>query len=186
MSSASFPASGPADKALVRVDGQEGPGESAIYVLHLLGTQTPDNRLTVALLTAIMEALVHVEKAWDDSDAQKKGAALVTTAQVQPDSKFFSNGLDFEAAISDPDFFDKYLNPVYEKLLSFPIATVASVGGHAFAAGFGLAMAHDYRVFNGKKGYMCMNEVREKKENRSEDAAMCKLTESQPFSTPAN
>lgn len=106
-------------------------------------------------------------------------------------------GLDFESAIADPDFFDKYLFPgelpieiehqssileinfclslflsefgsfhsassllpVYEKLLSFPIPTIASVGGHGFAAGFGLAMAHDFRVMNGNRGYLCMNEI---------------------------
>lgn len=39
--------------------------------------------------------------------------------------------LDFENAISDPNFFDTHLNKVYEKLLSFPIPTVASIGGHA-------------------------------------------------------
>lgn len=27
------------------------------------------------------------------------------------------------------------------------------------AAGFGLAMSHDYRVFNASRGYLCMNEI---------------------------
>lgn len=69
-------------------------------------------------------------------------------------------GLDFERAIADPNFFDDLLNPLYTKLLSFPIPTVASIGGHAFAAGFALGLVHDYRVMNGARGYLCMNEVR--------------------------
>lgn len=43
---------------------------------------------------------------------------------------FFATSLDFENAVKDPDFFDTHLNRLYEKLLSFPIPTIASIGGH--------------------------------------------------------
>src|SRR4051812_17623026 len=37
--------------------------------------------------------------------------------------------------------------------------TVALINGHAFAGGFILAMCHDYRIMNLKKGFLCMNEL---------------------------
>ncbi|KAF0534788.1 ClpP/crotonase [Gigaspora margarita] len=45
------------------------------------------------------------------------------------------------------------------KVLTFPIPTVAAINGHAFAGGFMLALAHDYRVMRADRGYMCMNEI---------------------------
>jgi Delta3-Delta2-enoyl-CoA isomerase len=154
---ASFPVSFPADKPVLRLDRlQTSP---SIYVLHMLSAETPDNRLTVHFLEQWMEALNFVEKEWDQSDEQKAGAALISTGPTDPKAKFYSNGLDFEKVLQDPEFFDKHLNRVYEKLLSFPIPTVAAIGGHCFAAGFGLVMSHDYRVQNGQKGFLCMNEI---------------------------
>ncbi|PWN92692.1 ClpP/crotonase [Acaromyces ingoldii] len=157
MTTTNFPKDG---KALLTLE--RSSSSPIIYTVTFTGGETPDNRLTHKFLDAILAALEHVEQEWDRtlSDEEKKGgAALVTTGQIVEGAKFYSNGLDFENAISDPNFFDTHLNKVYEKLLSFPIPTVASIGGHAFAAGFGLAMAHDYRVFNGAKGYLSMNEI---------------------------
>lgn len=37
--------------------------------------------------------------------------------------------------------------------------TLALLNGHAFAAGFMLAMHHDYRVFSPARGFLCLNEV---------------------------
>lgn len=131
-----------------------------VFVLKLLSAQTPDNRLTPQLLTALLAALQHVEDTWDSIlSSTTHGAALVITGTTEgKTSKFFSNGLDFESAIADPNFFDNYLFPVYEKMLTFPIPTVASIGGHAFAAGWGLVSSCDGAVM-GQKGYLCMNEV---------------------------
>ena len=135
--------------------------ETRIWVLFLLGEQTPDNRLTHALiLEGIIPALQQVKDKWlewvekDDID---EGAALVTSSL--PTNRIFSNGLDLFAAIADPNFFKDVLDRMFHAFLTFPIPTVASLGGHAFAGGYTLACAHDYRVQNGKKGYVCMNEI---------------------------
>lgn len=48
---------------------------------------------------------------------------------------------------------------VYRRLLTFPIPTIAAINGHAFAAAFAVAMGHDYRVMNGNRGFLCMNEI---------------------------
>lgn len=143
-------------------------GESApIFILTLLSRQTPDNRLTPQLLTAILAALEHLSDLWESSllpaqsppPAAPTGAALVLTGTTSgPSSKFFSNGLDFESAITTMGFFDLYLFPVYEKLMTFPLPVVAAIGGHCFAAGWGLMAACDYAVMGGK-GFMAMNEV---------------------------
>ncbi|WFD37878.1 uncharacterized protein MJAP1_000825 [Malassezia japonica] len=132
-----------------------------IFVLYLLGEQTPDNRLTHELIReGFVPALQHVKKQWAewvDNDDVREGAALITTSLTS--NKIFSNGLDLMNAIADPKFFDEYLNVLFKEYLTLPIPTVASVGGHAFAGGFTLACVHDYRVQNGQKGYMCMNEI---------------------------
>lgn len=152
-----FPATG---DALVSLSFD---GDSRIWVLTMLGRETPDNRLTHTLISsALLPALTHVEESWSDmlsSGTSDLGAALISTGGTSSSSKIYSNGLDFENAIADPTFFDTHLNALYEKLLTFPIPTIAAVNGHAFAAGFGLACAHDYRVMNSTRGYMCMNEI---------------------------
>lgn len=37
--------------------------------------------------------------------------------------------------------------------------TVAAINGHAYAGGWLLAIAHDYRIMNSEKGYVCMTEI---------------------------
>lgn len=37
--------------------------------------------------------------------------------------------------------------------------TIALINGHAFAGGFMLAMYHDYRIQNPKRGFLCLNEI---------------------------
>lgn len=143
---------------LVRVDLNP---ETRIFVLYMLGEQTKDNRLTHEFIKdGMVPALQHVNQqwqAWVDADDVGPGAALVTTSLVE--NKIFSNGLDLMNALADPTFFDEYLNRMFKELMGLPIPTVASVGGHAFAGGFALACAHDYRVQNGSRGYMCLNEI---------------------------
>lgn len=138
-------------------------GETRIFILTMLGNETPDNRLTHKFIAeGLLPALTHVEESWESmlhSGQSDLGAALVTTGGTSDTAKIFSNGLDFENAIADPHFFDTHLNALYEKLLTLPIPAIAAVNGHAFAAGFGLACVHDYRIMNAKRGYMCMNEI---------------------------
>jgi len=37
--------------------------------------------------------------------------------------------------------------------------TLALLNGHAFAGGCLVAMHHDYRIMNAKRGYLCLNEI---------------------------
>ena len=50
-------------------------------------------------------------------------------------------------------------DPILKHLLGFPIPVIAAINGHAFAAGFMLAMACDYRVMKSQKAWLSMNEI---------------------------
>jgi hypothetical protein len=56
-------------------------------------------------------------------------------------------------------------NPFLIRLLTFPLVTIAAINGHAFAGGFLVALACDFRLISAedpagkKKVWCCMNEV---------------------------
>lgn len=127
-----------------------------VFVLTLTGED--DHRLGPVLIDSIRSALSQVKA------QATTGTALVTTAR----GKFFSNGFDLawaQAAGSRTGARDRLrhlidvLKPVVAELLSFPMPTVAAVNGHAAAAGFLLALSHDYVLMRGDKGILYMSEV---------------------------
>ncbi|KAI0834738.1 enoyl-CoA hydratase/isomerase family protein [Hypoxylon sp. FL0890] len=118
-----------------------------VYVLTW--SSPPDNRLTPAFNTALMTAL-------DIIEFGHPPGVVITTSAI---SKFYSNGLDLQLAISSPGFFENSLYPLFRRFLTYPMPTIAMINGHGFAGGFMLAMHHDYRVFTGAKGYVCVNEL---------------------------
>ncbi|RYP66759.1 hypothetical protein DL769_005935 [Monosporascus sp. CRB-8-3] len=121
----------------------------APQVYLLTWNSPPDNRLTSAFCSALMSALNIIEFGYPPG-------VLVTTSAI---SKFYSNGLDLELAISTPGFFEDELYFLWRRFLTYPMPTIALINGHCFAGGLMLAMHHDYRVFAGSKGYMCLNEI---------------------------
>ncbi|MCM6777765.1 enoyl-CoA hydratase-related protein [Nocardia sp. CDC159] len=94
----------------------------------------------------------------DEVEASEGPAALVTVAT----GKFYSNGLDTDWLFANFDRNCWYLDRVhslYTRLLTFPMATVAAVNGHAFGAGAMLATSHDFRVMRADRGFWCLPEV---------------------------
>ncbi|KAF4236385.1 hypothetical protein CNMCM6457_002367 [Aspergillus fumigatiaffinis] len=82
------------------------------------------------------------------------------------DAKFFCTGLDLEEAEKDPfsntDGFypaDKEVYQLLHTILDFPFPTIALITGHTFGGGCPLAFAHDYRVMNSERGFICMPPV---------------------------
>jgi len=118
-----------------------------VYLLSF--TAPPDNRLTPDFNAALLLALDIVETRFP------KGV-VITTSSV---AKFYSNGLDYESAIKDPKFWSSSLYPLWKRLLTYPMPTVALINGHAFAGGLMTAMMHDYRIMNPHKGFVCLNEL---------------------------
>ena len=45
------------------------------------------------------------------------------------------------------------------RVITLPIPTICAVGGHAFGAGFMLALCHDVRLMREDRGFLCANEV---------------------------
>ncbi|KAI4117324.1 MAG: hypothetical protein LQ345_002413 [Seirophora villosa] len=109
----------------------------------------PDNRLTPAFCTSFILALNILDRRFP------KGAVLTTSAIP----KFYSNGLDYESAVKSKSFFSDSLYPLWRRLLTYPMPTVALINGHAFAGGLMTAMMHDYRFMNPHRGFLCLNEL---------------------------
>lgn len=118
-----------------------------VYVLSF--SSPPDNRLTPAFNATFLLALDILENRYP------KGV-LVSTSSI---AKFYSNGLDYENAVKDPAFFRQSLYPLWQRLLTYPMPTIALINGHAFAGGLMTAMMHDYRIMNPHKGFLCLNEL---------------------------
>ncbi|KAM7186350.1 enoyl-CoA delta isomerase 3 [Naviculisporaceae sp. PSN 640] len=123
-------------------------------VFLLTITSPPDNRLTLHSCQAFLDALDLLE--FSPSICPAKDGVVVTTSGIP---KFYSNGLDLELAMSNPEFMPNYLYKMFARFLTFPMPTIALVNGHAFAAGIMTAMHHDYRVMNPAKGFVCINEL---------------------------
>lgn len=118
-----------------------------VYLLSF--SAPPDNRLTPAFNKTFILALDVIEH------RLPKGV-VVSTSSI---TKFYSNGLDYENAIRDPTFFSGSLFPLWRRLITYPMPTVALLNGHAFAGGLMTAMMHDYRIMNPHKGFLCLNEL---------------------------
>ncbi|THH27412.1 hypothetical protein EUX98_g6771 [Antrodiella citrinella] len=125
-----------------------------------------ENRLTQSFITGcILPALDAVERDWRKDiqpgpakeNAKKeggKGALIIVGNRSQ--NKFFSNGLDFNNIMSQPDNGANFFPG------NFPLPVIAALNGHVFAGGLILALCCDYRVMvDGKtrNAWLCMNEI---------------------------
>lgn len=111
-----------------------------------------ENRMHPDFLAEMNAALDQVEK----SDPP---AALVTTGE----GKFYSNGLDIAGLTAlgaeGARGFLADLDRLFARVLSFPLATVAAINGHAFAAGGMFALAQDFRFMRADRGFFCLPEI---------------------------
>jgi enoyl-CoA hydratase/carnithine racemase len=120
--------------------------------VFVLTMRAGENRFNRASVNALNEAL-------DTIEASSAPAALVTTGE----EKFFSNGLDLTWMAGDgsPEGgrFVADVMRLLGRFLVLPVPTVAAINGHAFAAGGMLALAHDFRIMRGDRGFFCLPEV---------------------------
>jgi Delta3-Delta2-enoyl-CoA isomerase len=128
--------------------------EGDVFVLTLCAGE---NRMNTTLVREVVAALEEVGRSTGP-------AALVTTSR---DPKFFCNGLDLEWRSStdpthpggDREAFLSEGMDMFARLITLPIPTVCAVNGHAFGAGFMVALCHDLRVMRRDRGFLCANEV---------------------------
>ena len=110
-----------------------------------------ENRFHPDWITAVDNALEQVENA-------EGPRALVTAAT----GKFYSNGLDLDWLMANPDGYQDYVDSVHRlfaRVLSLPVYTVAAMQGHTFAAGAMFTLAHDARVMRADRGFWCLPEA---------------------------
>jgi len=116
-----------------------------------------ENRFNPDFIQAYLDVLDVVEK---DTDAL---ALIVSSAH----EKIFSNGIDLEwlvPVIQKKDIaaaknFFYMLNKLFRRTLTFPMITVAAIGGHAFAGGAIWCCAFDFRFMRSDRGFFCFPEV---------------------------
>lgn len=127
-----------------------------LWVLTLTGDD--QNRLSPTVIDSLLSTLSHL------ASQSTPGSVLITTAT----GRFFSNGFDLawarqaasESAATDRlRFMVDSLKPVVAALMSLPMPTIAAVNGHASAAGFLLAISHDYFLMRSDHGVLYMPEV---------------------------
>jgi enoyl-CoA hydratase/carnithine racemase len=120
-----------------------------VFVLRMQDGENKLNRPFLDELNARLDEVEHSEGP----------AALVTTGA----ERFYSTGLDLGwlATQQGPAIreFLTDLHALLARLLTFPMATVAALNGHAFAAGLFIALSHDFRVMREDKGFVCLPEI---------------------------
>jgi enoyl-CoA hydratase/carnithine racemase len=82
--------------------------EPAVYLLTI--SSPPDNRLTTASITALLDALDLIE-----FGGYKPGVVITTSAI----DKFYSNGLDLEHAMANENFIPGLLYKVFHRFLTY-------------------------------------------------------------------
>ncbi|KAG0492087.1 hypothetical protein HPP92_005485 [Vanilla planifolia] len=131
-----------------------------IFILTLTGDG--EHRLSPDVIAAVRSA---ISRAKSEAAADGgRGHAMVTTAE----GRFFSNGFDLAWALStgSPSAARSALkhmvslfSPLVADFISLPMPTIAAVTGHAAAAGFMLAICHDYVEMRGDRGVIYMSEL---------------------------
>ena len=125
--------------------------------IYFLSMNAGENRWNTSFVREFAKALDEIEK-------DEGPGALITSSK---DPKFFSNGLDLDW-MQDPksnpdggnrDVFGKEFMHLMGRFITLPIPTVCAINGHAFGAGFMLALTHDVRIMREDRGYLCANEI---------------------------
>jgi enoyl-CoA hydratase/carnithine racemase len=122
--------------------------DGEVWLLDLGHTENRFNADSVAELTGLLDQVAGAEGP----------RALVTLAS----GKYWSNGLDLEWMMADPERAGPLLASVHgllSRVLVMPVPTVAALTGHAFAAGAMLSTAHDGKVMRADRGWWCLPEV---------------------------
>ena len=116
-----------------------------------------ENRWNTTFVRKFAEALDEIEK-------DEGPGALVTSSK---DPKFFSNGLDLDWMQNpeshpqggDREVFGEEFMFLMGRIITLPIPSICLINGHAFGAGFMLALSHDVRLMRKDRGFLCANEM---------------------------
>ena len=103
-------------------------------------------------------------KALDEVENDEGPGALITSSN---DPKFFSNGLDLDwmqdpesyPERGDREVFGEEFMYLMGRIITLPVPSICAINGHAFGAGFMLALSHDIRLMREDRGFLCANEM---------------------------
>ncbi|KAK7302739.1 hypothetical protein RJT34_13635 [Clitoria ternatea] len=126
-----------------------------VWLLTLTGES--QHRFNPDLIQSLLSNLSHL------ASQATASSVLITTAN----GGYFSTGFDlgWAGAAGTHSAFDRLsfmvdsLKPVAAALMSLPMPTIAAVNGHATAAGFLVAICHDYILMRSDHGVLYMPEV---------------------------
>lgn len=96
--------------------------------------------------------------ALDDVEATPDIQLMVVTGQ----GKNFSQGLDLEFLMANPDIFPDFVVRTMHlvgRMLSIGVPIVSTVNGHAFGLGAMLVLGSDYAVMRSDRGFWCLPEI---------------------------
>jgi enoyl-CoA hydratase/carnithine racemase len=119
-----------------------------VFILHLKkdGAFAPD---LIAETHAAMDAV--------------QNTAGETSLVITGEDKTFSTGFNLEyvaqATADEKQLLMHKAIELLERLLAFPLPTVAAINGHAFGMGAMVALACDYRYMRADRGYFCLPEI---------------------------
>jgi enoyl-CoA hydratase/carnithine racemase len=122
--------------------------DGAVFVLDLGDTENRFNSESIAELAGLL----------DEVEGGEGPKALV----VKATGKYWSNGLDLDWMMADPERAGPLLagvHALFARVLVMPLPTVAAITGHCYAAGAMLSVAHDIKVMRADRGYWCLPEV---------------------------
>jgi enoyl-CoA hydratase/carnithine racemase len=116
-----------------------------------------ENRFNPTFLDALLGVL-------DEIESDTEASTLVVHSSHE---KIFSNGIDLEWLLqvlqgADPaqaKRFFYHLNRLFKRWVTYPLVTIASIGGHAFAGGAIFCCAFDFRFMRTDRGYICLPEI---------------------------
>ncbi|KAF7719780.1 Uncharacterized protein PECH_006883 [Penicillium ucsense] len=121
-----------------------------VFVLTM--QKPPENRLDSQFCQEMIRAYRTVERLLGpDSEG-----AVVTRGN---DAKFWCTGLELDESDTNPFANSDGFYPLIHTILDFPYPTIALLTGHTFGGACPLALAHDYRVMNSQRGFICMPPV---------------------------
>jgi enoyl-CoA hydratase/carnithine racemase len=108
-----------------------------------------ENRMTVAFCREMIAAFNSIRETLGNGSA---GAVIVQGRNP----KFWCTGADLNEREVRPHANTEGFYPMIHTILDFPFPTIALINGHTFGGGCVFAMAHDYRIMNGEKGFLRM------------------------------
>ncbi|ETI22879.1 hypothetical protein G647_04673 [Cladophialophora carrionii CBS 160.54] len=111
-----------------------------------------ENRMTVAFCREMIAAFNSIRETLGNGSA---GAVIVQGRNP----KFWCTGADLNEREVRPHANTEGFYPMIHTILDFPFPTIALINGHTFGGGCVFAMAHDYRVMNGERGFLRMPPV---------------------------